>query len=287
MSFQDLPPQTPLYPTEAERYAQDALRLSEAAQRHCRHVIDVPYGTDYWQKLDIYLPRDTALTDAPVMVFAHGGAWTHGYKEWCGLMAPPFVEAGVVFVSVSYRLAPQHKHPMPAEDCAAALGWVVRHIGQHGGDPTRIVVGGHSAGGHLYGLVLTREDVLARHGVPVSSIRAFAPLSSQMSLQFAQRPEGSAEARVHEMLLGDSSQARDASPIAFVHPGVPYTVLGYGSQDFDRIVRGNEAMAQALAEAGCAHEQLVLEGSGHFDTALNAANADDPWVRRMIELLRG
>lgn len=67
---------------------------------------------------------------------------------------------------------------------------------------------------------------------------------------------------------------------------MPFTALAYGAKDFDRIVRGNKSMAQAMSEAGCVHEQLMLADCGHFDTALNAANADDPWVQRMIELLR-
>ena len=77
-------------------------------------------------------------------MFAHGGAWTHGYKEWTGLMAPVFTAVPAIFVSVSYRLAPENRFPVPLDDCIDALAYVHRHIADHGGNPARIYVGGHS-----------------------------------------------------------------------------------------------------------------------------------------------
>ena len=115
--------------------------------------MDQPYGSDYWQKVDVFCPKARPAQPLPVLVFAHGGAWTHGYKEWMGLMAPVFTATPAVFVSVSYRLAPQHRHPTSLLDCIAALAWVHRNVAGFGGDPDRISVGGHSAGGHLAGML--------------------------------------------------------------------------------------------------------------------------------------
>lgn len=79
MSFDDLPARPPVYPREAEDYARDALTLSRRAAARVRACPDLSYGDDYWQKLDIYLPDDAAPgADLPVLLFAHGGAWTHG-----------------------------------------------------------------------------------------------------------------------------------------------------------------------------------------------------------------
>lgn len=284
MSFSDLPQQSPIFPAEAESYAEISLKRSHEAQQRCRTELDVAYGSDYWQKVDIYMPEAEA-TNCPVVVFAHGGAWTHGYKEWMGLMAPPLVAEGVIFVSVSYRLSPETKHPGPMEDCAAALGWVVKNIAKFGGNPQRIIVGGHSAGGHLYALVAMREELLARYGVPSDAIVACAPLSAQMDLQFAELPKGSAEERVHAMLLNSSDDAGDASPVNLVHPRVPYMLLSYGTEDFPRIIRGYQSMMAAM-DPQCEYECMALEGRGHFDTALELGDSDNPWVRKVISLLR-
>lgn len=111
MDFANLPPQPPLFPAEADDYARQTLARSAEAARLCHRIADVRYGSDYWQSLDVYPAVDAAGggAPAPVLVFAHGGAWTNGYKEWMGLMAPPLVSRGIVFVSLSYRLAPEHR----------------------------------------------------------------------------------------------------------------------------------------------------------------------------------
>src|SRR6266511_1786409 len=107
--------------------------LAKAASR-CDVIFDVPYGGDYCQRLDIYRSKKASV-NLPVLVFAHGGAWTDGYKEWMGLMAPAITNFPAIFVSVSHRLAPAHRYPDPFDDCMAAVSWVHRNIREYGGDP--------------------------------------------------------------------------------------------------------------------------------------------------------
>ncbi|MGH7004810.1 MAG: hypothetical protein ACREIP_12755, partial [Alphaproteobacteria bacterium] len=93
--------QPPIYPAEAEAYGQRALELSREAAARVPHALDIPYGADYWQRIDIYMPVAPAPVPLPVLLFAHGGAWTHGYKEWIGLMAPTITAFPAILVSVS------------------------------------------------------------------------------------------------------------------------------------------------------------------------------------------
>ncbi len=83
----------------------------------------------------------------PVVVFFHGGGWVVGTLEthdpYCRALAS---EAGVMVVSVDYRLAPEHKFPAGVEDCLAATEWVLAHVGELGADGSRVLVGGDSAG---------------------------------------------------------------------------------------------------------------------------------------------
>ena len=152
MSFDDLKPQSPRTaensrePERARDYGERALELSRAAAARCRTILDIAFGADYYQKLDLYLPAVVAARDLPVLLFFHGGAWAHGYKEWNGFMAPGFVAMPAIFVSASYRLVPEHKFPTALDDAFAALAWVRSNIVDHGGDPARIHVAGWSAG---------------------------------------------------------------------------------------------------------------------------------------------
>jgi len=284
MGFKNLPPQSSIYPAEAAHYAASALALSEAAAAQCPTMLDIPYGDDPHQQLDLYLPAPLAAP-APVLVFAHGGAWTHGYKEWMGLMAPPLVSAGVILVSVSYRLAPEHKFPAALHDCLSALAWTHRNIALHGGDPQRIAVGGHSAGGHLYALAAVRTDLHPRFGLPRNPVIACVPVSGQMNMMFPERQPGTAEARLYETFLEDDEAGRAASPVNYVTRDMPYFLLAYGSADFPRIIKGNRDMVSAMSEAGAAHDELVFDGYDHFRTALELGDSNNPWVGHMRRLL--
>lgn len=287
MAFNDLPPQPPIWPSEAEAYARNALELSQAAAARLRVEQDIPYGDDYWQRIDIYLPEDREAHGLPVLLFAHGGAWTHGYKEWMGLMAPPIVALPAIFVSVSYRLAPENRYPVPAEDCAAALAWVHANIARYGGDPGRLFVGGHSAGGHLFALVALQRDLLAAHGLAPEIVKGCFPVSSQMNLVFPRIEPGSGEERIHTVFLRSGEDASPASPIAHAEGNrVPF-LLSYGTRDFPRIIKSNQEMEAVLHSQPSGVEVLLLENYDHFDTALQLQHPANPWVGRALELLAG
>ncbi|WP_132979840.1 alpha/beta hydrolase [Pigmentiphaga sp. D-2] len=286
MAFHDLPAQSPIYPEEAEAYARQALALSREAAARTRCVPDLPYGGDYWQKVDVYQPH-ARLDGLPVLVFAHGGAWSHGYKEWMGLMAPAIVATPAVFVSVSYRLAPAVRFPAPLDDCVAALRWVRDHIADYGGSPDRIYVGGHSAGGHLYALATLRRDLLEQAGLPADIIKACFPVSSQLNLVFDAPEPGSGEARIYEIFLARADDAPAASPLHQVEGNRTPFFLSHGELDFPRIIASNHLAAQALARQPSGVTSEVYPGHGHFDTALRLADPEHPWVRKVSAWMRG
>ena len=132
MSLDDLKPQSPRtasntrVPGPARQYGESALAAAAGAQARCRTGLDVAFGLDYYQKLDLYLPDTMPEAEVPVLLFFHGGAWQHGYKEWAGLMAPAFIDLPAIFVAASYRKVPEAKFPAPLDDAFLALQWVLR-----------------------------------------------------------------------------------------------------------------------------------------------------------------
>lgn len=285
MHFAPLPPQTPIYPEEAAEYARTTLARSEAALLQCDLIAHQSYGSDYWQSVDIYRPRQAPEGGAPVLVFAHGGAWTNGYKEWMGLMAPALTNAGIAFVSVSYRLAPTHKWQAILDDCMDAVAWVVRNIGQYGGNPGCIALGGHSAGGHLMALAALSTDRLLERGIPLQSIVACLPLCAPMDIRYPDAQAGSGEERTHQMILNDVSEAEAASPICHVKQGSPFMLLAHAREDLPRIIASNRAMAAELDRHRAPHETMLLEGD-HFSSALAVGDKGSVWTDRVIRLLR-
>jgi acetyl esterase len=99
-------------------------------------------------------PREATAADpaapAPAVVYLHGGGWVIGsldtHDNICRQLS---AGAGVVVVSVDYRMAPEHRFPVASDDCLAAVGFVAAHAARLGIDPARLVVGGDSAGGNL------------------------------------------------------------------------------------------------------------------------------------------
>ena len=277
MAFDDLRTQPPLFPAEAEKYARRALELSRNAASLCDAIFDIPYGEDYWQRLDIYRSKKASV-NLPVLVFAHGGAWTNGYKEWMGLMGPAITDFPAVFVSVSHRLAPAHRYPDPFHDCMAALSWVHRNIRQYGGDPERLYVGGHSSGGHLYTLVALRRDARRAAGLAGEVIRACFPVSARFNMVFDNPKPGTTEHRHQTMLFAPGENTALASPIHQVEGNVVPFLLAWGSRDLPALVENGERMFEALAKQATRVERLVVDGHDHFDMALELGKASNPWV---------
>lgn len=105
-------------------------------------------------RLRIYRPRDAAPGLLPVIVNFHGGGFVSGdvmqSEWWCSSVA---AQAGVVVVSVGYRLSPESPYPGPVEDCYAGLEWTAAHAAELGVDPSRLAVMGDSAGGNLAAVI--------------------------------------------------------------------------------------------------------------------------------------
>src|SRR5580704_13410235 len=182
MPFDNLPTQTKMSPP-AEAYAADILERSRQVATTTRVLLDVPYGDDFWQRIDIYLPAQPGLRDLPVLLFLHGGGWSNGYKEWMGFMAPCFTDLPAIFVSVGYRLLPDARFPAPLDDTVAALAWVHANIARHGGSPDRLFIGGHSAGGHLSALATLDHQRLAAAGLPGGVVKACFPVSAVFNFE--------------------------------------------------------------------------------------------------------
>jgi acetyl esterase/lipase len=283
MPFDHLPPQTPLLES-GDIYAAKALALSREAVGECRTVLDVSYvgdGGDYWRSLDLWLPPEKDAQGVPVLLYMHGGGFTHGYKEWCGLNALPLVDLPAIVISVNYRLAPQHRLPTGIEDCADALAWTVRNIAQYGGDPRRIAIGGHSAGGHLAASVVLRHDLLAARGLGPDTITACFPVSCSYNLRYSSPVPGTAEYKTTTQVLRDPDDAAAMSPLTHVAGNATPFFLAWGSRDLERARRTGAEMLAALQTQPGKVEHHIFEGFDHFDMHLDQRNPGNAWVRKV------
>lgn len=295
MAFDDLkqqPPRASLNPDRVEKfeaYAAAALDLSKAAAASCRTVLDIEFGDDYYQKLDLYLPDEAALADheggVPVILFCHGGGWNFGYKEWNGFMAPALIDLPTIFVSVSYRLAPEHKFPAALEDVLAGLSWVFNNIADHGGDPNRLFMGGWSAGGTLAALATVRRDLYPNYGLPDDVIKACVATSTPYDHRVNNPVPGSTTERLQRQLFTRPEQVAETSAIAYIEGLTTPFFISHGEKDFPHVMATSQLMHDALAAQGTPVEYSVIPSFDHYQNNLDQGRRGNEWVetvRRMI-----
>jgi acetyl esterase len=227
----------------------------------------------------------------PVIVFFHGGGWVVGtletYDPYCRALA---TETGAIVVSVDYRLAPEHKFPAGLEDCTAAAEWVLAHVGELGGDASRVFVAGDSAGGTLAAVValLLRDKGVGGVAGQILVYPATAYYDPPTG-SYVDCAEGYGLTR-KEMIwfwdhyLNDKTEARDfrAAPLlAASLVGLPKAFVVTAEYDVLR----DEALAYAnrLSEAGVPVTHWFAEGMNHGF----AASANEfPFLPQAKDVLR-
>lgn len=283
MAFDTLRPQAPRtpentrLPESAIAYGETALAMSRAAAESLSPAMDLTFGPHPDQQLDIYRLADTAA--APVVMFFHGGAWAHGYKEWNGFMAPALVDLPAVFVSVGYRLVPEHKWPAPMDDALAALRWVYDNIAAYGGDPHRIHVAGWSAGGTLASLLALRPDLISARGMPADLVRSCLATSTSFQFRNTHPAPGNRGITYREFLFATDDDEIAASPIDHITGRCPPFFIAYGENDFAHVRDTADRMVPALTAHGTPVERHIYPGLDHY--AMNLAQGDPAhdWVK--------
>ncbi len=145
--------------------------LAQTVTRDVRYVVESMHAR---QVLDVYAP--VGAKDLPVVFWVHGGGWQGGDKANVQLKPKVFNERGFVFVAMNHRLLPTVEMGAIIRDVAQAFAWVQANIAQHGGDPQRVLVMGHSSGAQLAALLCTDERYLKERGLSLAPIKGCVPV---------------------------------------------------------------------------------------------------------------
>jgi arylformamidase len=261
----------PDHPRWFEHYA----KTSAAARADFSPQLDLRYGAGPKETLDLFVPAGPA---AATFVFFHGGYWRALDKSDFSFVAPPFLAQGIAVAVVNYDLCPDVSIATIVDECRRAIAWLVRHGGGHGASAGRIVVGGHSAGGHLAAMLLATDwtaTEFARHpiaaGSSLSGVHDLVPL-----VLFSYNAD----------LKLDDAEAARLSPVRLRPRSSAPLLIAVGADETSEFRR----QAQLLFDAWPANRPrgdsapFIAPGRNHFEVVADYGDRGSELVRRTLDL---
>ena len=252
------------------RWAAD----SDAYYAESDCVRDIAYGPRSEETLDIFKPAGT--DKAPVLIFIHGGYWRALDKKDHAFLPKPFVDAGVLVVSINYTLCPEVTIEEITRQARAACAWVWRNAASYGGDPDRVHVFGHSAGGHLTAAVATTDWPEFEADLPKDLLKSATPISGLFDLQPILLIS------VNDDVHLDADSAVRCSP-ANSDPGhdMPMTVA-VGGAETEEFRRQSQYLCEKWGDKLGSIDYLESEGANHFTVIEKMVDPNDPLTRKIL-----
>jgi arylformamidase len=247
---------------EWERFFARYAELSAHTRRQFPSRLDVPYGDGEMQKLDIFPTDDPG---APTWIFIHGGYWKRLDKSDFSFPADSLVPHGITLVSVNYALAPAVTIAEIVREVREATRWVFEHVIEWDGDPERIFVGGHSAGGHLAAMVARTEPVAGL--TTISGVHDLEPLMLAYSNEW--------------LRLGPEDVAT-LSPIHQLPDRRIPLVACAGVEETDEFKRQTAILAQAWRTREYPCIELYRERENHFSIVFELAYPESAIAQAVV-----
>jgi hypothetical protein len=228
---------------------------------------DLAYGDHERQRLDVHTSGEES--GAPVLVFVHGGGFVGGDKHVPGTPMYDHIGAwavrnGWVGVTITYRLAPEYTWPSGAQDVAAATAWVRDNIASYGGDPSRIVLAGHSAG-----CVHVASFIAGQGAGSLDGVRGAGLLSG-----FYQIPDGAGRGELEAVYFGDNPSAEVSSLPGLLDTEIPL-IFAVAERDLEFSQSQAAGLTAAwFANKGTVPNVIFSEGHNHI-SQIASVGVDD------------
>lgn len=231
---------------------------------------DIAYGDRPLQNLDFYKANGG---NTPLLVFIHGGYWQSGDKSDVGFIAAPYVQAGISVAVINYSLAPDAPMEQMVAEVRTAVKWLHTESSRFSVDPNRISLMGHSAGGHLAAMMVTRDDdnrgmPPIRHVFAISGVFDLPPLLPSM---------------VNDALSLDAQRAELLSPSVRPAPlgAQVHTIIG--EHETGQFHLQSAALAQRWG--ACVTNHHVVPDTHHFTVLDAMGDPQSPFSGEVVNVI--
>jgi acetyl esterase/lipase len=238
------------------------------------------------RRLDIYAPGKKS-EPKDVLVFIHGGSWNSGTKSLYSFLGSRMARKGVLTVIIEYPLSPEAQYQQMATASAKAVQWMKENIKEYGGDPDRIFVSGHSAGGHLAALITIRPEYFDSLSMP-DPVKGLILIDAAGLDMYGYLKEEKLNAS-HSLLrtfTADENEWKQASPLYFLHPGMPPMLILMGEKTYESIRKSTTKFVAALKEKEANYSYQVIKGKKHTAMITQFLYSKNPRYRQIIEFMR-
>lgn len=249
-----------------EPYYARFAAASARALPNLRAELDVPYGPGERHRLDLFAAERPG---APLFFFIHGGYWRRLDKSFFSFLAEPVVRAGGAAAIVNYPLAPGASIDEIVAAVRGAFEWVAHNAARANADPHRIVAGGHSAGGHLAGM-------LAGSTLRPAGVFALSGLFDLEPVRLS---------HVNEWARLDAAAAERNSPVRRLPEAPIRLVAAVGERETDEFKRQTQHYVATWRARRYPAEELIAAGHNHFTIVLELADEGTELSRALAELL--
>ena len=250
---------------------KDFAELSEVTRRNLEGRLGVSFGLDAEETLDIFFPPNAGDNLMPIQLFIHGGYWTTMSKSDFSYVAETFTQKGCVTVVINYGLIPSVDMDEVVRQCRAGLVWIYRNGESFGGNPDRIFISGHSAGGHLVAMMMATNwpdfDSLSPT-LPKDLIKGGCGISGLYDLEPIRLCFLNEDLRLGKMEVNRNS------PVLLGPAGSAPLLLTVGSLEGPEYLRQSEELAAAWRPHGVEVDVVVQEGQDHFTMVLQLSEAN-------------
>ena len=257
----------------------DWIKRSAITRTNLKSAIDISYGKSEKQKLDFFSSPDI---NSPTVIFFHGGYWQRGDKSVYSFLANSFVKNNINFLAVGYDLCPKISITQIVSQAQEAIVWIWQNANKLEINKDKFIVSGHSAGGHITGMMMGTEWNKISSDLPNNLILAGIPISALNLL------EPIRHTTLNDALKMDKEEAKSQSPIYLPPKTNAQQLIVYGANETDEFHRQSNIYYEKFKSKERKIERFIVQDADHFDEMNDLSNESSEFFKKMkkfIELL--